>query len=96
MIRPCRVSPMKHYGAEGFLIQTPYDEIFVEQIREMVPIKDRWFNRSRRGWWVAEEHREIVLHLVHEAFGGAIIVVGDDGREITHEGDERLEQGRLL
>lgn len=87
---------MKHYGAEGFLIQTAFDEIFIEQLREMVPIRERWFNRPRKGWWVAEEHRDLILHLVRECFGGAIIVVDEDGREITHEGDERLEQGRLL
>ncbi len=87
---------MKHYGAPGFLIQTPYDEFFVDQIREMVPIRERWYNRPRKGWWIAENYREIVLHLVRDAFGGAIIVVDEDGREITHEGDERIEQGRLL
>ena len=87
---------MKHYGEPGFLIQTPYDEFFVNQIREMVPVRERWFNRPRKGWWVAEKHREIVLHLVRDAFGGAIIVVDEDGHEITHEGDERLEQGQLL
>ncbi len=53
-------------------------------------------NAPRKGWWIAEEHLDVVLHLVRDAFGGAIIVVDEDGREITHEGDERLEQGRLL
>ena len=87
---------MKHYGAPGFLFQTAYDEFFVEQLREMVPIKERWFNRPRKGWWVAEKYRDVILHLVQDAFGGAIIVVDEDGREITHEGGVRLEQGKLL
>ena len=86
---------MKLKKRPGFLVQTPYDEIFLEQLREMIPKRDRWFNRPRKGWWVAEKHLDIALHLVREAFG-AIIVVDEDGREVTHEGGERLEQGRLL
>ncbi len=80
----------------GYLVQTPFDDVFIEQLREMIPKRDRWFNRPRKGWWIAEEHLELVLHLVRDAYGGAIIVVDEDGREITHEGGERLEQGRLL
>ena len=86
---------MKSYGRPGVLVQTPFDEFFVEQLKAMVPPRDRWWNAHRKGWWVAEEYRDIVLHLVREAFGGAIIVVDEEGREITHEGDERLEQGML-
>lgn len=87
---------MKLSKRPGFLVQTPYDEFFVDQLREMVPRRDRWFCRPRKGWWIAKEHLEIVLHLVRDAFG-TIIVVDDDGREITHEASgEKLEQGRLL
>ncbi len=87
---------MKLSGRPGLLVQTPYDEFFVEQLKAMVPHRDRWFNRPRKGWWVAEEHREMILHLVRETFG-AIIVVDEDGHEITHEpSGEKLEQGRLL
>ncbi len=87
---------MTLHGKPGFLVKTPYDDFFLEQLREMVPVRDRWFNRPRKGWWIAEEHRDVILHLVREAFGGAIVVVDEDGREITHEGGERLEQGKLL
>ena len=87
---------MKLSKRPGYLIQTPFDDFFLEQLREMIPKRDRWFNRSRKGWWIAEEHLDVVLHLVRDAFGGAIIVVDEDGREIIHEGDERIEQGRLL
>ena len=87
---------MKYHDEPGFLFQTPYDEFFVEQLKGMVPIRERWFNRPRKGWWVAERHRDVILHLVRDAFGGAIIVVDADGHEIIHEGDERIEQGRLL
>ena len=95
MSKPAKVSPMELSGRPGVLVQTPYDEFFIEQLKAMIPRRDRWFNRPARGWWVAEEHREMILHLVRDAFG-AIIVVDEDGREITHEGGERLEQGRLL
>jgi hypothetical protein len=94
--KPAKVSPLKLSGRPGFLVQTPYDEFFIEQLKAMIPRGDRWFNAHRKGWWVAEEHSEMILHLVREAFG-AIIVVDEDGREITHErSGEKLEQGRFL
>lgn len=91
-----KVSPLKHFDRPGLLIQTPYDEFFAGQLKGMVPVEDRWFDWNRTGWWVAEEYRDVILHLIREAFGG-FIVVEDDGREVTHEASgERVEQGRLL
>ncbi len=89
------IRPQKLRGRPGMLARTPYDEFFVEQLKAMIPRGDRWFNPISKAWWIAEEHREMILHLVRDAFG-TIIVVDEDGREITHEGDQRLEQGRLL
>ena len=87
---------MRLRNRPGLLVQTPFDEFFVEQLKAMVPRGDRWWNAHRKGWWVAEEHRETILHIVRDAYG-TIIVVDEDGREITHEpSGEKLEQGRLL
>ena len=87
---------MKLAGRAGVLVQTPFDEFFVEQIKAMVPRHERWFNPHRKGWWVAEEWAPVIEHLVRETFG-AVVIVDEAGHEITHErSGERLEQGRLF
>lgn len=92
-----KLSPMKLRGRPGVLFQTPYDEMYVAQLKGLIPNKrDRWFNEHRRGWWIAEEHVDLVTHLTRETFG-AMRVVDDEGHEIIEErSGERLEQGRLL
>ncbi len=90
------VRPQKLQGRPGVLLKTPFDEFFLGQLKAMVPHNDRWFNQLARGWWIAEEHAEPMVHLTLETFG-ATIVVDEDGREITHErSGERLEQTRLF
>ena len=96
MSRPARISPLKSYGREGVLVQTPFDEFFVEQLKAMVPRREREWNAHRKGWWIDLKHSETIVHLIRDAFG-AIIVVDEDGREIIHErSGEKIEQGRLL
>jgi len=93
--KPAKVSPMKLRGRAGILVQTPYDEFFVGQIKAMVPRHERWFNEHRKGWWISAEWAPAIEHLVREAFG-AVVVADQDGREITHEAGEKIEQVRLL
>ena len=95
MNQPAKISPLKSYGREGVLVETPFDETFIEQLKAMIPRKEREWNGHRRGWWVDLKHRETIIHLVGDAFG-AIVIVDEDGREITHEGGERLEQETLF
>lgn len=86
---------MKLRGRPGVLVQTPFDEFYNAQLKAMIPKRDRWWNEHRTGWWIHEDYADTITFLAEQAFG-AIIIVDDDGREITHEGGERLEQGRLL
>ena len=87
---------MKLRARPGVLVQTPFDMEFVLQLKAMVPRHDRWFNEHRKGWWVAEVWAQVIEHLVRETFG-AVVIVDEGGREITHErSGEKLEQGRLL
>lgn len=91
-----RVRPMKLNKREGVLVRTPYDETFNAQLRGMIPRGDLWFNAHAKGWWVAEAHRAIVLHLVREAFGG-VEVVDENGEAVIHTATgERLHQEELL
>lgn len=94
-IKPPKLTPMKLSGRDGILVQTPYDEIFVGQLKNMISRRDRWWNEHRKGWWVAEEERTLVMHLL-EMFGGTVVIVDQDGHEVIHEHGETLEQGRLL
>jgi len=92
-----RFTPMKRYGRiPGVLVQFPYDEHLIAQLKAMVPRADRWYNEHRKGWWIAEPHRKLVEHLIREAFPKAVEIVDEEGRAVTIEGDDRLVQERLL
>ena len=96
MSKTPRISPMQLAGRPGVLVQTPYDEFFVGQIKAMVPRGDRWFDPYRKGWWVAEAHAATIEHLVRECFG-AVVIVDADGYAVTHEcSGEKLVQESLL
>lgn len=91
-----KLSPMKLRDRPGVLFQTPFDDFYVEQIKHLVPKRDRWFNPHRKGWWIAEEHVDLVTHITRETFG-AMAIVDEEGHEtIIERSGERLEQGRLL
>ncbi len=91
-----KVSPMKLRKRAGVLVQTPYDEFLNSQIKGMVPRGDRWWNDHRKGWWVAEEYRDIAIHLVLQCFQ-YVVVVDDEGEAITHDSTgAKLVQERLL
>ncbi len=87
---------MKLYGRPGVLLQTPYDEHFVGQLKTL-PHRERIWFAHRLGWWVSEEHAALGRHFLLECFGVAVIV-DDKGNETVHDHrtGETLEQGRLL
>ncbi len=87
---------MKLSKRPGVLVQTPYDEFLIAQLKAMVPRRDRWWNDHRKGWWIAEEHEKTVVHLVLQAFQ-YVVVVDEHGDAITHDNTgARLVQERLL
>lgn len=92
-----RISPMKLGGRPGVLVQTPYSEYFVQNLKASIPKGDRWWNEHRTGWWVSESYADLARHFVLEEFGVAIIV-DDEGEErtIDHRTGETLQQGDLL
>lgn len=81
---------------EGFLVRTPYRPHWVEQLKALVPSRDRRFFESSKGWWVAEEHRDGVQHITLECFG-ELEVIDENGEVETLGGSgERVKQERLF
>lgn len=95
--KTAKISPMQLRGRPGVLLQTPYSDYFVQNLKASIDRRDRWWNEHRKGWWVAEEHARLARHFVLEEFGVAIIV-DDEGEErtIDHRTGETLQQGDLL
>ena len=82
------VRPQKLRGRLGVLVKTPYDEVFLGQLKAMG-------SPSRPLVQCMEDHSLVPLRDPPTA--SRLIVVDEDGREITHErSGEKLEQGRLL
>jgi len=95
-VKLATVRPMKLNGRPGLLVRTPFDEVFNGQLRAMIPRGQVWFNAHAKGWWVAEAHRSVVLHLALEAFGG-VEVTDENGETVAHTAaGERLHQEKLL
>lgn len=56
MSRP-RVEPFDGAdGRDGFLVRTPYDAGFVDELKETIPYRDREWWPDSKAWWVAAEH----------------------------------------
>lgn len=91
-----RITPMKRFGRiPGVLVQFPWAPHLNAAVKGLVPRADRWWNEHRTGWWIHERHKDLVIHLVSEAFP-AVEYVDEDGTAITIEGEDRIVQGRLL
>ena len=96
MSKPARISPMKHYGRDGVLLQYPYEPDFNETLKAMFPRRDVWFNQHRKGWWIAVEHVDSVTHLMRNRWG-TVEIEGVDGRKVTlTPAGETLVQEELL
>lgn len=80
--RLARISPSTLRGRAGVAVRTPFDEVFVGQLKAMIPRNDRWFNPHVKTWWVAEDHVDLVTYLVRDCFG-TVEITGTDGRKIT-------------
>lgn len=91
-----RIHPMKSFGRDGVLIQAPYDEVVLEQLKAMVPSEARRWNERLRGWWVRDDYADIAVHLILEAFG-SIGRVDESGESVLETASgERWRQERLF
>ena len=87
-------------GGDVFL-ETPYDPIFVEQIKKLIPREDRKFMEPpegpAKGWRISAFSADLGEHLMREAFPGVIDEIGVDGELITTTEDgKRLVQEKLF
>jgi hypothetical protein len=89
-----RIRPMKLKGRPGVSVRTPFDEVFLAQLKSLVPHGDRWFNGHVKEWFVAEASVDVVTHIVRECFG-TVEIVDDDGVSVTHTraGERLLQEG---
>lgn len=81
----------------GLLVRTPYDERLVEELKSQIPRPDRYWNPEGEGaWWVAEEHEELVMFLLHQHWP-EVMVCGAEGEPdlLVGRGGVVFEQGRL-
>ncbi len=87
-------------GGHVFL-ETPYDPMFLEQIKALVPKGARRFMEPpegpAKGWRVSADWADVGEHLTRSAFPGAIDEIDEDGEVITRTADgRRLVQESLL
>ena len=86
--------PHRDDDRPGILVQTPYSEEFVEELKSL-PRRDRAWDSEEKVWWVAEAHRDRVQELVIHHFG-AVEVVDEDGACETISPQARTRQERLF
>lgn len=84
---------------DGVLVIAPYEEQLVEDLKEIRPWSDRYYDREnfqRDGWWVAAEHRSYVVRCLRGYFSH-INIVGAEGGDQYLDGSGRVHrQGRFL
>lgn len=51
-------------------VKTPYSADFVEQLKDLVPGRDRNYNPANKTWVVDASYKEEVLDLIEECFTG--------------------------
>lgn len=79
----------------GSRVETPFDQGFVNAIKEKWSHGTRAWDDEEGVWWVAEGHEEAVEELVLEHFGGCR-VIHPDGSETLRDQSGDYEQTQLL
>lgn len=85
----------------GVFLETPYDEVFLEQIKSLIPRGQRTWHEPpdapAKGWRVTAEWADVGEHLTRSAFPGAMdeVRVGGEAITTTEEG-KRLQQESLF
>ncbi len=87
-------------GGAVFL-ETPYDPMFLEQIKALVPKDARRFMEPpegpAKGWRVSPDWADVGEHLARSAFPGAVDEIDEDGEVVTRTADgRRIVQESLL
>lgn len=55
----------------GTRLTTPYNEDWIEAMKDAVPPHARHWDRDQREWWIADEFMDTVAELCDEHFGHA-------------------------
>ncbi len=101
MVRNRKRARIHRLEGGGVFLETPYDEVFLEQIKKLIPQGDRSYaeppEAPGKGWRVSPEWADVGEHLTRSAFPGAMDEVTVDGETITTTEDgRRLKQESFL
>ena len=96
MTKTVRVEPAKHNRQPGILLRFPFDRVFLEKLKAMVPYTDRIFNEYRHAWFISHRYADVATHLAHEHFGGAEITDENGQKIVVTAAGERCKQAELV
>lgn len=77
----------------GTRIDTPYQEAFVEALKERWPHGYRLWDPDEEVWWVEEGNEEAVEELVIEHFGGCRVVHADGSETLRDQSGDYEQTG---
>lgn len=88
-----RIEPDDEGGAR---VYTPYDPVFVAELKALVPASERAWDPEAKCWWIASDWVEWVEEKVAGSFG-EVRVADEDGHALTRTASgETLWQGDLF
>ncbi|MDI7267501.1 MAG: hypothetical protein QME96_05865 [Myxococcota bacterium] len=93
-----RIEPCDGPGdRDGYLVQTPFHEGFIHDLKDQVPPSHRrWWDTSK-AWWVDAECEDLLTDLLLRYFDGFERVDADTGEvEYVGRGGARARQGGLF
>lgn len=73
-------------GRPGVFLRTPYDSVFVEELKSALPWRDRAWLPSEGVWWVSDRHRQYAQGLLLDRWP-EIMVVGAEGGDYLLDRD---------
>lgn len=88
-------SPEPGDDRRGSRIETPFDQGFVDALKERWPHGTRRWSEAEEVWWLASGNEKAVEELVLEHFDGCR-VIHPDGSETLRDQSGDYEQGGLF
>lgn len=84
-------SPERASDQRGTRVDTPFDQAFIDELKDRWPHGWRLWDDASETWWVAAGNEQEVEELVIEHFGGCR-VVHPDGSETLRDQSGDYEQ----
>lgn len=84
------------------LVNTPYNQRFVDELKEAVPYTHRKWDRANKIWDVAEEYAEVAQALISKYFGTKEVEIvtakiwGGNSHKQTYRGGVTIDGSDLI